>query len=131
MLTRIEAKTVDEDGRSVGLNLTRASLDAGTKYPWPRATNPRKFGVYEDDVEIFNWMRQGAPDSRKCIEAQIMDWSDDCAYSVHDLEDAIFVGQVKVINFADDFEILYAQMKNGYGSTATKEEAVAALERLQ
>ncbi|MEJ6608090.1 MAG: deoxyguanosinetriphosphate triphosphohydrolase [Candidatus Planktophila sp.] len=131
LLTRIEAKTVDEDGRSVGLNLTRASLDAGTKYPWPRATNPRKFGVYEDDVEIFNWMRQGAPDSRKCIEAQIMDWSDDCAYSVHDLEDAIFVGQVKVINFADDFEILYAQMKNGYGSTATKEEAVAALERLQ
>jgi dGTPase len=131
LLTRIEAKTVDKDGKSVGLNLTRASLDAGTKYPWPRAINPRKFGVYDDDVEIFNWTRQGAPDDRKCIEAQIMDWSDDCAYSVHDLEDAIFVGQVKVENFERDFDILHSEMQSGYGSTATKEEAASALERLQ
>ena len=131
LLTRIEAKTVDADGKSVGLNLTRASLDAGTKYPWPRAINPRKFGVYDDDVGIFNWTRQGAPDDRKCIEAQIMDWSDDCAYSVHDLEDAIFVGQVKVENFERDFDILHTEMQAGYGSTATKEEAAAALERLQ
>lgn len=131
LLTRIEAKTVDKDGKSVGLNLTRASLDAGTKYPWPRAINPRKFGVYDDDVEIFNWARQGSPDDRKCIEAQIMDWSDDCAYSVHDLEDAIFVGQVKVENFARDFDILHTEMQSSYGSTATKEEAAAALERLQ
>jgi len=131
LLTRIEAKTVDKDGKSVGLNLTRASLDAGTKYPWPRAFNPRKFGVYDDDVEIFNWMRQGSPPDRKCIEAQIMDWSDDCAYSVHDLEDAIFVGQIKVENFEKDFDILHNEMQTGYGSTATKDEAAAALERLQ
>jgi dGTPase len=131
LLTRIEAKTVDKDGKSVGLNLTRASLDAGTKYPWPRAINPRKFGVYDDDVEIFNWMRQGSPPDRKCIEAQIMDWSDDCAYSVHDLEDAIFVGQIKVENFEKDFDILHNEMQTGYGSTATKVEAAAALERLQ
>jgi dGTPase len=131
LLTRIEAKTVDRDGKSVGLNLTRASLDAGTKYPWPRAINPRKFGVYDDDVEIFNWMRQGSPPDRKCIEAQIMDWSDDCAYSVHDLEDAIFVGQIKVENFEKDFDILHNEMQTGYGSTATKVEAAAALERLQ
>jgi dGTPase len=131
LLTRIEAKTVDEDGKTVGLNLTRASLDAGTKYPWPRAINPRKFGVYDDDVEIFNWMRQGAPSDRKCIEAQIMDWSDDCAYSVHDLEDAIFVGQIKVDNFERDFDILHKEMQDSYGSTATKEEAIAALQRLQ
>ena len=131
LLTRIEAKTVDENGKSVGLNLTRASLDAATKYPWPRAINPRKFGVYDDDVEIFNWMRQGAPTDRKCIEAQIMDWSDDCAYSVHDLEDAIFVGQIKVDNFERDFDILHKEMQDSYGSTATKDEAAAALQRLQ
>jgi dGTPase len=131
LLTRIEAKTVDENGKTVGLNLTRASLDAATKYPWPRAINPRKFGVYDDDVEIFNWMRHGAPVDRKCIEAQIMDWSDDCAYSVHDLEDAIFVGQIKVDNFERDFDILYKEMQDSYGSTATKDEAAAALQRLQ
>ena len=131
LLTRIEAKTVDTDGKSIGLNLTRASLDAATKYPWARAENPRKFGVYDDDVEIFNWVRQGAPVGRKCIEAQIMDWSDDCAYSVHDLEDAIFAGQITVKNFDNDFDILYTEMVNGYGSDATKEEAVAALNRLQ
>jgi len=131
LLTRIEAKTVDKDGKSVGLNLTRASLDAATKYPWPRAINPRKFGVYDDDVEIFNWVRQGAPADRKCIEAQIMDWSDDCAYSVHDLEDAIFVGQIKVENLVRDFDILHSEMQSGYGSTATKAEAAGALERLQ
>jgi dGTPase len=131
LLTRIEAKSVDNNGKSVGLNLTRASLDAATKYPWSNVTNPRKFGVYGDDVEIFRWMREGAPADRKCIEAQIMDWSDDCAYSVHDLEDAIFAGQISVSNFEDDFDTIYTEMVNGYKSDASKEEASAALTRLQ
>ena len=131
LLTRIEAKTVDKNGKSLGLNLTRASLDAATKYPWARSENPRKFGVYDDDVEIFQWVRQGAPAGRKCIEAQIMDWSDDCAYSVHDLEDAIFAGQLSVKTFDTDFDTLYAEMIEFYGSDATKEEAAAALSRLQ
>ena len=131
LLTRIEAKTVSPAGKSLGLNLTRASLDAATKYPWTRAENPRKFGVYSDDTEIFTWVRAGAPDERKCIEAQIMDWSDDCAYSVHDLEDAIFAGQVRVKNFDNDFDTLYKEMTANYGSDATKSEAAAALTRLQ
>jgi dGTPase len=131
LLTRIEAKTVDAQGKSLGLNLTRASLDAATKYPWARAENPRKFGVYDDDVEIFKWVRQGAPAGRKCIEAQIMDWSDDCAYSVHDLEDAIFAGQVSVKNFDRDFDTLYKEMVEGYGSDASKVEAEQAVARLQ
>lgn len=130
LLTRIEAKTVDSNNRSVGLNLTRASLDAATKYPWSNQVNPRKFGVYEDDVAIFNWMRQGAPEGRKCIEAQIMDWSDDCAYSVHDLEDAIFAGQVTVNDFERDFDVLYSVMVNDYKSDATSTEASDALNRL-
>ena len=130
LLTRIEAKTVDSNQKSVGLNLTRASLDAATKYPWSNQVNPRKFGVYADDVEIFNWMRQGAPEGRKCIEAQIMDWSDDCAYSVHDLEDAIFAGQVTVNDFERDFDVLFSVMTHDYKSDATKEEAADALTRL-
>jgi dGTPase len=131
LLTRIEAKSVDADGKSVGLNLTRASLDAATKYPWPRSENPRKFGVYEDDLEIFHWMRAGAPIGKKCIEAQIMDWSDDCAYSVHDLEDAIFAGQISVKKFDTDFDVLYSEMVATYNSDATKDEVASALTRLQ
>ena len=130
LLVRLEAKTVDSQGKSVGLNLTRASLDGATKYPWPRSENSRKFGVYDDDVAVFNWMREGAPAGKKCIEAQIMDWSDDCAYSVHDLEDAIFVGQVSVKTFEKDFADLYTVMTRDYKSDATEQEALDAHKRL-
>ena len=130
LLVRLEAKTVDAEGKSIGLNLTRASLDGATKYPWPRSQNPRKFGVYEDDVDVFNWMRKGAPEGAQCIDAQIMDWSDDCAYSVHDLEDAIFANQVEVKNFEKDFAQIYSVMIKDYSSDATEQEAVDALKRL-
>jgi len=108
LLSRLEAKTVDADGRSGGLNLTRAALDAATKYPWmlSRAPEPvgrhadglpravRKFGVYTDDEPVFNWMRAGRDDLRLCLEAQLMDVADDVAYSVHDVEDGIVAGRI-------------------------------------
>jgi dGTPase len=106
LLVRLEAKSVDRQGHSVGLNLTRASLDAATKYPWDRALNPSKFGVYQDDREIFDWMRQESPGIRRCLEAQIMDWSDDIAYSVHDFEDALFAGSVTFAQLRDSREVM-------------------------
>ena len=89
VLTRLEAKV---DG--AGLNLTRAVLDAATKYPWPRRAGTRKFGVYADDLPVFEWLRSGAPEGRRCLETQVMDWADDVAYSVHDLEDGLYSGQI-------------------------------------
>ncbi|MFT4009098.1 MAG: deoxyguanosinetriphosphate triphosphohydrolase [Nocardioidaceae bacterium] len=97
LLTRLEAKRA-----GAGLNLTRATLDAATKYPWPRSeADSRKFGVYADDLPVFTWLRQGAPERRRCIEAQVMDLSDDVAYSVHDLEDGVVGGRVGLDRLAD------------------------------
>jgi len=131
LLIRLEAKTVDDSGKSIGLNLTRASLDAATKYPWPRAVNARKFGVYDDDLEIFTWMRQGAPVGKKSMEAQIMDWSDDVAYSVHDLEDALVTGQVHLHHLRDDLPQIFKVATDDYMSDITESEAERALSDLQ
>jgi dGTP triphosphohydrolase len=91
VLVRLEAKVVGPDGRSAGLNLTRSSLDAACKYPWARQPGQRKFGVYPDDLPVFDWLRSGVQSSsaepRRSLEAQVMDWADDVAYSVHDVED--------------------------------------------
>ena len=99
VLTRLEPKVV-----GAGLNLTRAVLDAATKYPWPRRDGTRKFGVYDDDRAVFDWVRDGAPAERQVFEAQVMDWADDVAYSVHDLEDGIVTGLVDVSRLRDPAE---------------------------
>ena len=131
LLIRLEAKTVLPDGKSIGLNLTRASLDAATKYPWSRAVNARKFGVYEDDLEIFNWYRSGVESGKTSMEAQIMDWSDDVAYSVHDLEDSLVSGQIKLDQLSSDLPKLFKVAQEMYLADITEGEMQAALAALQ
>jgi dGTPase len=110
VLTRLEPKSFAPagpplHGRSVGLNLTRAALDACMKYPWTQAQAVNgKFGVYQDDLPVAEWVREEAPRGRVSFEAQVMDWSDDVAYSVHDLEDALVAGHVDFDRLADPAE---------------------------
>jgi dGTPase len=57
---------------------------------------PAKFGYYADDAVAYRWIKEQAPDGQLCIEAQVMDWADDVAYSVHDLEDGLQAGHITV-----------------------------------
>jgi dGTPase len=136
VLTRLEPKVVGPDGRSYGLNLTRASLDAATKYPWRRGESPSgsaKFGVYDDDLDAFAWVREGAPERRRCVEAQVMDLADDVAYSVHDVEDAVVAGRVDPRGLADRAEVtrVAGLVREWYLPDAAADEVADALRRLR
>ncbi|ETJ01546.1 MAG: Deoxyguanosinetriphosphate triphosphohydrolase-like protein, partial [Actinomyces urogenitalis DORA_12] len=140
LLTRLEPKTLDASGRSVGLNLTRASLDAVAKYPWARGEGPggpegksaRKYCCYDDDREVFAWMRAGAPALRRCLEAQVMDFSDDVGYSVHDVEDAIALGKMDpaTLRSAAESQAVVEATLNWYGHDLDAQELEAAWRRL-
>jgi dGTPase len=102
VLTRLEAKVLRPSGEPAGLNLTRAVLDASCKYPWPRRADTPKFGYYAADQQAFGWLRAGRSADRRCIEAQVMDWADDVAYSVHDVEDGIHGGLIRLAAVPED-----------------------------
>ncbi|UZD60935.1 deoxyguanosinetriphosphate triphosphohydrolase [Brevibacterium sp. JSBI002] len=141
LVTRIEPKVIADDGRPAGLNLSRASLDALTKYPWPRAeatagrrdSGVRKFGVYDDDRAVFDFYRDGIDNGQKCIEAQVMDLADDISYSVHDVEDAIVAGHLDLADFAADERRaeLFGITRQWYLPETTDAEMDKALGRLQ
>jgi dGTPase len=115
LLTRLEPKVP-----GAGLNLTRATLDAAIKYPWfPEPVTaadtrfapenvtlhlPAKYGAYKSDLAAFEWIRAGAPARRRCLEAQVMDWADDVAYSVHDVEDGLQAGLISMKDLSDQSE---------------------------
>lgn len=103
IVTRIEPKHKDYSG----LDLCRASLLALIKYPFKRneETKHGKF-LYRDDTgdDEMAWLYEGtdqellsSPDARppRTLPCQLMDWADDIAYSVHDLEDGIASGLLR------------------------------------
>lgn len=90
-----------------GLDLTRATLRAMLKYPWPRKLDPsgkpdastkkgRKWGYYETEADDFAFAKTLPPSGTDCrsLEAEIMDWADDITYAIHDLEDFYRAGLI-------------------------------------
>lgn len=76
----------------LGLDLERATLAACLKYPWFRtrgdAKRKDKWSVYRSEKNEFGFAWEMNADSEEqTAEAHLMDWADDIAYSVHDLED--------------------------------------------
>ncbi|MEU4342880.1 deoxyguanosinetriphosphate triphosphohydrolase [Nocardia sp. NPDC023852] len=130
ILTRLEPKVLAADGTSAGLNLTRASLDATLKYPWGRTGSGTKFGAYEVDAERLEWIRKGAPDRRRSLECQIMDWSDDVAYSVHDVEDGVLAGRIDLRALADPAEQDALAAHGQFQHSLSADELAAAAQRL-
>lgn len=134
LLSRLEAKAFDASGTSVGLNLTRATLSACVKYPWTRGEAPDgsgKFGAYADDHEVFAWLREEAPPLRRPIEAQVMDLSDDIAYSVHDVEDGVVGGFFTLDPTTLDTAAVFEIGRDWYDPAASEARLDGALGRLQ
>lgn len=142
ILTRLEPKVLFADGRSAGVNLTRAALDAAVKYPWtlaeaaahPKGERSAKFCVYPDDEPVFRWLKAGRADPTvRPMECQVMDLADDIAYSVHDVEDAVATGTLEPAALADGAVIdeTAEQTRAWYGARWDAARLVEALGRLR
>ena len=109
---RVVTKLAVRGHETPGLNLTKASLNAILKYPWFRTSTPperaRKWGAYNTESQEFEWVRGREPRSvQKSAEAELMDFSDDIAYAVHDVEDFYRTGLIpldRLVTNEDEFD---------------------------
>lgn len=134
ILTRLGMR----DPRFTGLNLTRATLCAVQKYPWLRGTSGhrlKKWGAYASEEMEFSWAREVMSNSgqAKSLESMLMDWSDDVAYGVHDVEDFFRAGLIPLDRLAVDSQevdrVVTAEWeRNEALHTYTKDELAEALD---
>lgn len=132
IITKLAIRFPDVDG----IDITRATLAACLKYPWFRAKTgkaAKKWSVYQSEQEDFNFAREHHKEhSEKTLEAELMDWADDVAYSVHDLEDFHRCNALpwqKV--FSEKEKIIHHALGTAASSSAAKERLTAAYDRLK
>ena len=93
------------NGERKGMNPTRAFLDGVLKYKslHGRLNNPENHFLYDEQKRYVTFVFGGSTvpsqfkpgeslNGFRSIECQIMDWSDDAAYSINDLVDGIHAG---------------------------------------
>ncbi|WBT08128.1 deoxyguanosinetriphosphate triphosphohydrolase [Corynebacterium sp. SCR221107] len=135
ILTKLEPKVIDEQGVSFGLNLTRAALDAAVKYPRTRTnldgTTNKKYGCYDEDAAVLTWLRAGHGDALPSMEAQTMDFADDIAYSVHDVEDGILSGRINLGVLWDLVELAQLAQKGSLAFGGSPDALMEAADRLR
>src|SRR5690625_33796 len=91
--------------RHPGLTLTRATLNASMKYPWKRHPDDLKFGAYQSEAQDFQFARALSTPGIRSLDAEVMDWADDIAYSFHDLEDFYKAGLLPLQDLTQSREI--------------------------
>ena len=118
-----------------GLNLTRATLAGVMKYPYEQDTGNDKF-IFASDLPAARWaLQQGGAIfasqdrprrrlPRTSIACQILDWADDCAYSIHDVEDAL---QAQFLHPGDLEDARFARRVLAHYEETRKEETVPEL----
>lgn len=123
IITKLAVRFPDHDG----INLTRATLAACLKYPWQRGKTglkSKKWSTYKTEKDDFDFAREFHDHQEKTLEAELMDWSDDVAYSVHDLEDfhrcnalpwrRVFAEKTKLISRAAEGGKCATKLENAY-----------------
>jgi dGTPase len=115
-----------------GLNLTRATLSGVMKYPFEQDIRNDKF-IFASDLPMAKWAlrkggeilkaesKSGRRGIKTSIACQVLDWADDCAYSVHDVEDAL---QAQFLHPGDLEDAAFARrVFNHYEETRRDENA--------
>jgi dGTPase len=105
ILTRLACRRPEYSG----LNLTRSTLQAVMKYPWyydpASERKSRKWNSYRSEELDFEFVLASQAEPRaKSPEAQIMEWADDIAYSVHDVEDFYRAGVLPLDRLVKDVD---------------------------
>ncbi|MEF2231955.1 MAG: dNTP triphosphohydrolase [Pseudodesulfovibrio sp.] len=104
-----------------GMNPTRAFLDGMLKYKTLHADskNKKNHFLYDFQRDILDFVSpeaafasqfdsEGELNAFKSLECRIMDWADDIAYSVHDLDDGVRAGFItvkKLTNWMDRVDL--------------------------
>jgi dGTPase len=115
ILTKLAVRFADQRG----IDLTRATLAATLKYPWFRenkGSKRKKWSSYRSEAKDFEFARQfhaAVGSENKTLEAELMDWSDDVAYSVHDLEDFHRCNAIPWRKIFDDPELILTHAAQG------------------